>query len=145
VHRQLYALLVVCCIALATSACAPNLITPRQTIETAADAAPAGVTGVFDMQVRATGEQDGNASLNSEVDYRDQRNLTIELAPDVVAALQARYGIASVGYFSGKHIHVTGEARRVTVWFFSDGKQTDKYYYQTHVRVTDVNQIEIVA
>ena len=126
------------------SAAAQSLITPRHAVELAADAAPSGVAGVFDVPVRATGDQDGIIYLNTELDYRDQRNLSIDIPPDVAAALQTKYGESPETYFNGKHLAVTGAAQRVTIWFFSNGVQTDKYYYQTHVKVTDPSQLQIV-
>lgn len=133
-------------LALGVSGCAQNasMITPRQAVEKAADAAPAAVKGVFDMQVRSSGEQDGYLYLNSEEDYRDQRNLTVAIRPGLDVALQTRFGAAPATYFKGKHIRVTGVAQRVKIWFFCQGKQTEKYYYQTHVELEDAGQIKIV-
>jgi len=125
------------------SAGAGEFITPRQAIEKAADAAPAGISGTFDMQVLATGDKDGEIYLNSENDYRDQRNLTVVIRPDVAAAFAAKYGESAETFFKGKHILVTGEAKRVTIWFLCDDKRTDKYYYQTHVVLTDAGQVQI--
>ncbi len=125
-------------------AAAPQLITPRQAIERAADAAPAGVDGVFDVNVRATGHQDGIIYLNSENDYRDQRNLTVDIPPAAAAALQAKYGESPETFFKGKHLAVTGQAKRVTIWFSCHGVQTEKYYYQTHVEVADPSQLQVL-
>ena len=125
-------------------AAAEPLITPRHAVELAADAAPSAVGGVFDVQVRATGDQDGIIYLNTEIDYRDQRNLSVDIPPDVAAALQTKYGESPETFFKGKHLAVTGAAQRVTIWFFANGVQTDKYYYQTHVKVTDPSQLQIV-
>jgi hypothetical protein len=130
--------------AVCTGARAQDFVTPRQAIERAADAAPAGVDGTFTLQVRAVGVQDGILYLNSERDYRDQRNLSIDIPPSVAAALLAKYGSPPMTFLMGKHIAVTGQARRVTIWFQCDGKATDKYYYQTHVELHDASQIEIL-
>ncbi len=123
---------------------AQQLITPRQAIERAADAAPAAVDGVFDIQVRSTGDQDDHIYLNSEDDYRDQRNLTVDIPPATASVLQIQYGESPETFFKGKHLAVTGQAKRVKIWFFADGMKTDKYYYQTHVVVTDPSQLKIL-
>lgn len=120
------------------------LITPRRAIELAADAAPDGAPGVFDLVVKATGQQNDMFYLNSEQDYRDQRNLTIDIPPRVDLVLVAKYG-ALGPFFMGKHLHVTGVARRVKIWFLNnDGTRSQKYYYQTHVLVQDPSQIQII-
>jgi hypothetical protein len=121
-----------------------RLTTPREAIEEAADAAPHLVAGVFDLEVHATGEENGRIFLNSEEDYRDQRNLTIEIPPNVAANLEAKYGFAPADFFKGKHVHVKGLAERVKIWFFCDGKKSDKYYYQTHVSLTETDNIEVI-
>lgn len=122
---------------------APQLITPRQAIEKAADAAPLGVDGTFDMLIRGSGHQDGYTYLNSEDDYRDQRNLTVAIPPGVASALKALYGEAPETYFKGKHIQVSGQAMRVKILFFCSCGESDKYYYQTHVALTDPNQLQV--
>lgn len=140
--RTLFALLAA--FAVCGGAQAEDTITPQQAIERAADAAPAGVKGVFVMDVRGTGRQDGNLYLNSQVDYRDQRNLTIAIAPDIAAALQTKFGDAPDTFLVGKRIAVTGEAKRVTIWFLWNGVPTEKYYYQTHVALTAADQLQIL-
>ncbi len=81
--------------------------------------------------------------LNSEVDYRDQRNLTVAVAPTAVAALQARLGGDPRVALKGRDIVVTGSAMRIRIVFSANGQPTDKYYYQTHVRVSDADQIVV--
>ena len=138
--------------ALLTGACATSApalqtgaeIDPRQAIIAAADAAPAGVTGVFAITVRATGRERGRLYLNSELDYRDQRNLTINVAPGAAAQLERRHGMPPERYFLGKSIRVRGTARRIRIDFVSEGRRTGLYYYQTQVAVSDPDQIEIV-
>lgn len=36
---------------------------------------------------------------------------------------------------------VNGAATRQTIWFYSQGKKTDKYYFQTHIPVYLTGQI----
>lgn len=112
-------------------------VLPAQAVQLAAPAAPRGVPGVFAILVQGTGTQHNHEYLNSEPDYRDQRNLTIEITPAAARQLQARFGAPPIVALKGKRILVTGVAYRTTIFFFANGKRTDKYYYQTHVRVTD--------
>lgn len=140
---RLAALAVAIC-AVTISAFGQEVITPRQAIEMAADAAPATVPGKFVLTVRATGREDDRIFLNSETDYRDQRNLTIVIPPLVSAMIVKKFGTPPDVYFAGKKITVTGEARRVKIVFTCSGLPTEKYYYQTHVELTDADDIEIV-
>ena len=120
-------------------------IEPRDAILLAADAAPRAVPGTFAMLVRATGRERGRIYLNSELDYRDQRNLTINIDPAAAKALERRLGQAPDRFFKRKWIEVRGTAQRTRIGFFDDGKPTGLYYYQTHVRVTDPDQIILAA
>lgn len=118
---------------------------PAQAIQLAADAAPRGVTGTFVLQVRGTGSDDGRVYLNSETDYRDQRNLTIAITPAAAGALTARLGAPPAAALAGQRIVVDGVATRVRIDFTVDGHPSGKYYYQTQVQVTDAAQIRVPA
>ena len=117
-------------------------ITPEQAVLQAAAAAPRYVAGVFEMEVKTTGTQNGVVYLNSEADYRDQRNLTIAISPQAVSRFSAS-GIDPLQAFTGKRVLVKGAASRVTIFMFMDNKKSDKYYYQTHVAVLDPQQITL--
>lgn len=142
-----------CCAlaALALSGCASSSgpraseawLDPVEAIQAAATAAPEGVPGTFDMVVRATGRQDGNIYLNSETDYRDQRNLTIAIPAKPARQLRERFGEEADRALIGKRIMVDGVARRVRIGFTYNGRPTDKYYYQTHVRLDDAAQLAV--
>lgn len=125
------------------SAPAPARVTPVQAIMAAAEN-PGGLSGVFRLQVKGAGWQQGTFYLNSEADYRDQRCLTIALSPSVARELQTRFGTDLATAFVGKTIEVSGTAQRVTVWFMNNGVRTEKYYYQTHVPVRDLAQLVVV-
>ena len=118
---------------------------PAQAIQLAADAAPRGVRGTFVLQVRGTGTDDGRVYLNSETDYRDQRNLTIAITPAAAGALTARLGAPPAAALAGQRIVVDGVATRVRIDFTVDGHPSGKYYYQTQVQVTDAAQIRVPA
>jgi len=122
------------------------VIEPTEAIIAAAEAAMSrrSVPGVFEIRVRATGRQDGLLYLNSELDYRDQRSLTVAITPMAERALKDRFGPDLESALMGKRIQVTGAAQRVTIWFYCDGKRTEKYYFQTHVPVSNAEQIKVV-
>lgn len=118
---------------------------PQQVISMAAEAAPQSVFASVAMQVRAVGTQKDVTYLNSEADYRDQRNVSIAIAPAAREKVEAVFGGDLEKIAVGKKIVVTGRAQRMKIRFFdNDGKPTDKYYYQTHVSVSDPAQIQII-
>jgi len=118
-------------------------VQPGQAVLLAAEAAPKGVPGVFVLQVQSTGEQGSFTYLNSELDYRDQRNLTVAITPAASRQLEGQLGAHPLIAFKGKRILVNGVATRTKIVFSANGKATDKYYFQTHVRVTDPAQITV--
>lgn len=122
----------------------PEWVTPAQAVHTAAKVAPDLVKGVFAFEVIATGSQDRMVYLNSEEDYRDQRNLTIAISPKAAAELKKIYRADPQKFLKGKFIAVDGLAERVKVAFFVNGKDSGKYYFQTHVKVDKASQIEVV-
>lgn len=109
----------------------------------AADMAPEGALGIFGFDVVATGRKDGEIFLNSELDYRDPRCLTIRFTPAAASAFRKQHGEDPDTAFKGKRITVVGEARRVKIYFFANGRPTDRFYYQTHVVVTTPWQVEV--
>ncbi|HEU5019901.1 MAG TPA: hypothetical protein VFT69_18230 [Pseudolabrys sp.] len=121
----------------------PGWIAPAEAIQRAAEAAPSGVPGIFAMHVQATGTQDGYAYLNSELDYRDQRNLTVAISPNAAKAMEAKLGVSPLDYYKGKDILVHGSAYRTKISITMGHRYTGKYYYQTHVRVADPAQVEV--
>lgn len=118
-------------------------VTPVQAILLAADAAPRRVHGTFAMRVQSTGAQGNGTFLNSEPDYRDQRNLTVALSPRAADQLWKRLGSDPLVALKGRNILVTGSAIRTKIYFFADGEMTDKYYYQTHVNITDASELVV--
>ena len=118
-------------------------IKPEKAVIAAAKAGPEGVGGIFVMVVRGTGHQDGRFFLNSETDYRDQRNLTIAMSDEMGAAIERKIGADSDDALIGRKIFVRGVAHRVKISFTVDGRATDKYYYQTHVLVTTPVQVAV--
>ena len=121
-----------------------ELISPVQAIYSAAKVTPNGVKARFGLLVQASGHQDGNVYLNSELDYRDQRCLTVAIAPRAVRELKAKYTLDPAVFFKGKRVAVDGVARRVTIFIGVNGRKTDKFYYQTHVVVNSAEQIHLL-
>lgn len=116
-------------------------LTPEQAVIRAA-AAP--VAGRFVMTVRATGRQDFRLYLNSQVDYRDQRNLSVEVPAAVELELARRFSADVPATLRDHMIVVTGVARRVRIDFTADGRPTGKYYFQTHVALTEAGQLAVL-
>lgn len=114
-----------------------------QAVFLAAEAAPNGVPGTFRLRIQSAGRQEGNIYLDSEKDYRDQRNLCIAVFPDAAKKFRAEYGEDPDKILVGKLILVKGQARREKIIFTFNGMETDKYYYQTHVVVNSADQIQI--
>lgn len=118
---------------------------PLQVISMAAEAAPKPVFTTVALQVRAVGNQNDVTYLNSESDYRDQRNVSIAISSAVRTKIETLFGGDLSKFATGKHIVVKGRAQRVTIWFFDNsGQRSDKYYYQTQIRVFDSAQIQII-
>jgi hypothetical protein len=128
--------------AIAASQTTPLRLSPAQAVINAAEM-PEGIGGVFEMVVRATGRQGEFLYLNSEVDYRDPRNLTIVVAPADEAALVSRLGGPVDTTILKKVIAVRGVARKTRIDFLSDGRPTGKYYFQTHLRLSSARDLTI--
>lgn len=118
-------------------------IEPSKAVQLAAASPDDGVTGVFYMTVKATGLTD-RLHLNSESDYRDQRNLSIAVEPGAARELAEALGAPPQFALKDKHILVSGTAKRARIVFTAGGMPTDKYYYQTHVVVTKASQIKVL-
>jgi len=114
-------------------------------IEQTAINAPNGVKGTFQFSIKAAGVEREIVYLNTELDYRDRRNITVALHPRIVAAFTNKYGSSPEVYFINKNIEVTGEARQIKIWFVSKGIRTEKYYFQTHIRIKSINQIKVLS
>ena len=118
-------------------------IDPGQAVLRAAAAPHEGVRGVFAMTVRATGRTD-KVHLNSEIVYRDPRNLSVAVLQEAAAQLEQQLGASPEIALKGKRILVTGTARRTRIDFMVGNRPSGKYYYQTHVRVSRASQIQVL-
>lgn len=122
---------------------AVGALTPRVAIEGAASDPEGGFAGTFTFVVKRVEAAQGKVFLNSEEDYRDQRCLTVVLPPDLMARFVAECKLEGASALKGRTLVVQGKARRVRISFLSGGRPTDKYYYQTHVRVNDLDQLDL--
>lgn len=136
-------LLVAGCVSPVTPATQLRL-TPAQAVINAAET-PRGVSGVFEMVVRSTGRQGGKLLLNSELDYRDPRNLTIDIAPEVERALEQRLGAPVEGAVTRRAIAVRGTARKVRTIFTVDGQPSGNYYFQTHLILGSARDLTVAG
>ena len=119
-------------------------LTPEQAVMNAAEVAPQGVSGLFEMTVRGSGVADaGRLYLNSQPDYRDPRNLSVVLTPAIQAQLRERFGADPAEFLDGKRIAVRGTARRVRIVFVANGRPTEKYYYQTHLVLQRASDLSV--
>jgi hypothetical protein len=124
---------------------AERIFSPREAVEAAAGAEGKPVGGIFDLRVRATGATAHHVYLNSERDYRDQPNLSVAISRGAAAEIARRKGTTGHRLFENRSVRVYGAAQRVRVDFLDpSGRPTGKYYYQTHVRVNDPRQLQLV-
>jgi hypothetical protein len=124
---------------------ASTFIAPFEAIKLAADDPVNGVVGVFEFEVRGSGRDKKFVYLNSEMDYRDQRCLTVRMTRGNAAALEKRLGLSPREELIGKRIRVHGTARRQQIVITNSGRRTGLYYYQTHIYVDDPDQIELLG
>ena len=115
-------------------------ITPAEAVHAANDDPQRGISGTFVINVRAVDLTDHGLYLNSETDYRHQANLTVWLAPGQADALRARLDNLPLDRLVNRRLLLQGTARREKIIFSRDGVPSDKYYYQTHVRLSDPRQ-----
>jgi hypothetical protein len=126
-----------------TAPTASNWISAGDAVLQAAAHPNTGVSATFHMTVQSVGESNGKVFLNSELDYRDQRNLAISMSHQVAMELMHIYGGSIDTLLQGKMILVSGDAHRVRVDFLVNDRPSGKYYYQTHVNVRQMAQIQL--
>lgn len=116
-----------------------------QLIEIAKRRYPESVRGTFQIPIKATGSQSGFVYLNSNVDYREPTNITLALAPSTIKAFTKTYNLSPDLYFKNKVVEVRGQVERIKIYKYKNGKRTKKYYFQTHIRVTSIDQIRVLS
>ena len=104
-----------------------------------------GLIGEFAFVVRATGWDNGKLYLNSEQDYRDPRNLSIAIEPDVASRMVGGAAKDAQQSYVGRIVVVRGLARTTRIEFIDQAdKPSGKYYYQTQVSVGRPEQLRWV-
>lgn len=123
------------------------LFSPVQTVLLAAEQAPEWLPGVYALKVQGGGQgrgrEAGQVFLNSESDYRDPRSVTVRFTPEAADAYRRKHGSAPDIVLRGKWILVYGYARQARIDFTQAGMPTGKYYFQTHIVVTDPDQVAV--
>jgi Tfp pilus assembly protein PilF len=99
--------------------------------------------GVFRMKVVATGRDQDRVFLNSMQDYRDPRCLTLRFGPTAREAFRRAHGVEPDVFFMGKDVTVVGVARRARIEILPGSNTAQSHYYQTHVDVVQIEQIEL--
>jgi hypothetical protein len=122
-------------------------LTPGEAVLSAANAGAVGkgIRAVFKMPVKRAEKVGPRFFLNSEADYRDQRNLSVAIDKRAYRALRERFGKKLELAFRGHMVRIYGRAQRVRIHFVVNGRPSGLYYYQTQVAVTDPAQIEILS
>ncbi|WP_133405392.1 hypothetical protein [Parashewanella tropica] len=139
------------CLFLGACGSTPNLAVNSDTksimnlIALAEQSAPQGVKGTFKLPIKATGMQSERVYLNTQDDYRDRRNISVAITPMLAFELDEKYGSAPDKFFLNKTVEVTGEVKRVKIYFLSKGKMTDKYYFQTQIKISSLDQIKVIS
>ena len=105
---------------------------------------PEGVIGTFQIPIKASGNEGGVVFLNSDLDYRDPKNITVLLEPSTIESFTKIYKASPDSYFINKTIEVRGKVERIKIYRYTKGKRPAKYYFQTHIKVTAVDQISVL-
>lgn len=106
--------------------------------------APQGLKGEFKLHIKNSGKQSSRVFLNTQEDYRDRRNITVTLLPSFQKAFLEKHDVGIRNFYEDHTILVTGEAKRMKIWFTPNGRRSTKYYFQTHIIVSDLNQITVL-
>ncbi len=116
---------------------------PMVAVLAAAEAGSRGVPGIFALTVAGAGKDGkGVVYLNSEEDYRDPRSLNLRISGEAAAAWRDLHR-EDPQALKGRSITVVGYARRVRIDFTAGDLPSGKYYYQTHVDVSEPWQIMV--
>lgn len=129
---------------LAIRDCRAECRSPRDAIELAAAVAPGRApAGFYRLTVRAVGVHNGRFYINSERDYRDQRNITLAFdAGQAQRLVRMMDGRSVEDALVGRELVVHGRPERVRIHFIDRRGPTGLYYFQTHIVIRDVpNQL----
>ena len=110
-------------------------------IKLSEEVGPKNARGIFSLSIKAFGSKKQYVYLNTELDYRDRKSVAVVLLPEFQEAFLKKYGVNAESMLMGKDITVNSFAKRMKIYFFKDGKPTEKYYFQTHIPVKHLKQI----
>jgi hypothetical protein len=116
-----------------------------QLIEQAKRRFPEGIRGTFQIPIKASASHNGVTYLNSNLDYREPSNITLVLAPATIELFAKTYHSSPDLYFKNKTLSVTGKVERIKIYQYKNNKRTKKYYSQTHIRITSIDQISVLG
>ncbi|MEZ5497064.1 MAG: hypothetical protein R3F25_09575 [Gammaproteobacteria bacterium] len=119
-------------------------ISPLNAIQLTSESESNSQIGEFQMQVKSIDNFQRMTFLNSELDSKDQRNLTIAIRPRAVQQLTKKYGDKLQEQLLNSEIKVSGEAKRQKIWVLHKNSNTGQYYYQTKVFVKSADQISFL-
>ena len=118
-------------------------LTARDAIELSEEAAPEGVSGIYSLLIKQHGKQGNTLYLNTQNDYRDRRNVSVVIPKHVQEQFIELHGEPIEQTVLNKSIMVYGKAHREKIWFFNQGKRSEKYYFQTHISINYATQIKL--
>lgn len=116
-----------------------------QLIEQAKRRFPEGIIGTFQIPIKASASHNGITYLNSNVDYRAPTNITVVLTPETIELFAKTYHSPPDLYFKNKTLSVTGKVERIKMYKYENNKRTKQYYFQTHIRVTSIDQLKVLS
>lgn len=102
------------------------------------------VKGVFEFTVRASGKDKKLGYLNSNLNYRTKYCLTIVLSKHIRKRLAEKYGKDPLDFFIGKKVRVKGEVKKAKIHKVENKKVTNLVYFQSHIVLDAIKNIEIV-
>lgn len=118
-----------------------NNLTARDAIELSEAAAPEGVPGYYSLLIKAHGKQRDTLYLNTQLDYRDRRNVSLVFSKHIQQAFLKETGQPIEHALLNQSVLINGHAQREKIWFYKAGMRSEKYYFQTHIRINDLSQI----
>ncbi|WP_100658750.1 hypothetical protein [Alteromonas flava] len=111
-----------------------------------AEISPQEIAGEYLLTIQTADKQGAFVYLNTKADLREPDNITVTIPPALVAVFEAQLGAPLEQFMLGKTIAVTGKAKRVltSAQQSSDVASGAKYYYQTHIRIKQAEELQIV-
>lgn len=132
-------------------------LTPAEAAEKASRVNSRGFKGKFAFEVKGVGTNGEDSFILSEQDYRSPACLTLRVSPSARAQLETRLGGKLEEVLVGRQVIVSGAAVKVrmdvtaqkatgTLGEPARGQAytTGDFYYQTHIKVTEADQLTVI-